>query len=68
MQIVRRPPATKTPDVPPPLTPEVARTAQTAARAAAQVIQSRPPGADAVDSAPLGGATMGRFLKALTGQ
>ena len=72
VQIVRRPPATKTPDVPPPLTPEVARTAQTAAqaaaRAAAQVIQSRPPGADAVDSAPLGGATMGRFLKALTGQ
>lgn len=74
VQIVRRPPATKTPSVPPPLTHAVTSAAQSAAQAAAQSAAqaaaqaSRPPGADAVDSAPLGGATMGRFLRALTGQ
>ncbi len=79
VQIVRRPPATKTPGVPPPLMHAATnatlsatlsatlRAAQSAAQAAAQA--SRPPGADVVvESAPLGGATMGRFLKALTGQ
>ena len=80
VQIVRRPPATKTPGIPPPLTHAVASAslsaslsatlsaaqaaAQTAAQTAAQA--SRPPAAD--EPVPMGGSTMGRFLKALTGQ
>jgi predicted flap endonuclease-1-like 5' DNA nuclease len=81
VQIVRRPPATKTPDGPPPLAAAVASAAQAAAQAAAQsavltaaqsaakVIQSRPPVPDVVEGASPGGpSTMGRFLKALTGQ
>lgn len=63
VQIVRRPPATKTPVVPPPQTLEVASAAQAAARSAAQA--SRIPAAEAD---PTAGSTMGRFLKALTGQ
>ena len=81
VQIVRRPPATRTPTGPPPLTTAVASAAQaaaqsaaqsavlTAAQAAAHVIQSRPPEPDVVEGVPSGGSsTMGRFLKALTGQ
>ena len=72
VQIVRRPPATKTPGIPPPLTHAVASAslsatlsaAQTGAQTGAQA--SRPPGAD--EPVPMGGSTMGRFLKALTGQ
>lgn len=81
VQIVRRPPATRTPAGPPPLTAAVASAAQaaaqsaaqsavlTAAQAAAHVIQSRPPEPDVVEGVPsAGSSTMGRFLKALTGQ
>ncbi len=73
VQIVRRPPATKTPDLPPPLTTALANAAQAAAQNAAQVAAqavqaSRPMAGDSNETDPSAGTTMGRFLKALTGQ
>ncbi len=69
VQIVRRPPAAKTPDAPPPLTSAVVSAAQATAKA---VEASRPPmagsGAGPGESVTPGGSPMGRFLKALTGQ